>query len=152
MSTRPVAQRRVRRDNGDLRAITVAEVMNPGIVSCSQTATATEIARVMASCRVHCVAVIGASHDGDPHPQIWGIVSDLDLLRSVTEPESPDTARELAQQPVITVRPTTSVHEATEAMVRYGAHHIVVADPDLSTPLGILSTLDVAELLGQRRH
>jgi CBS domain-containing protein len=149
MSTGPVTRPRTRRDPGDLNTITVAEVMNPGIVSCSQTASATEIARVMASCRVHCVAVIGLSHDSDPQPRIWGIVSDLDVLRSVTDPASPATAQELAQQPVITVRPETTIYEAVEAMVRYGAHHIVVADPELHTPLGILSTLDVAEILGQ---
>lgn len=152
MKTGPVVPPRTRRDYSDLKAITVAEVMNPGIVSCSQTATATEIARVMASCRVHCLAVIGLSHAADSQPRIWGIVSDLDVLRSVTDPDSPSTAQELAQEPVITVRPTTTIHEAAEAMVRYGAHHIVVADPELHTPLGILSTLDIAEILGQRRH
>lgn len=135
----------------DLDEVTVAEVMHPGVVSCGQSAGPTDIARVMSSCRVHCVAVIGSSHDADPQPRIWGIVSDLDLLRAATEAGPAPTAADLAHQPVISVRPSMPLREAAEAMVRYGAHHVVVTDPDHHTPVGILSTLDVIEVLERVR-
>jgi CBS domain-containing protein len=130
-----------------LRTTAVRDVMHPGIVSCSQAATAAEIARIMASCRVHCVAVIGLSPDERHDPHIWGIVSDLDLLEAVTQAGKSATAATLAKQPVISVRATMSVHDAAKAMVEHGATHVVIVDPDRRTPLGILSTLDVAELL-----
>jgi signal-transduction protein with cAMP-binding, CBS, and nucleotidyltransferase domain len=130
-----------------LRATLVRDVMHPGIVSCSQAATAAEIARIMASRRVHCVAVMGLSQDQRHDPLIWGIVSDLNLLEAATDPGSSATAATLAGEPVISIRSTMSVHDAAKAMVQYGAAHVVVVDPERRTPLGILSTLDVAEVL-----
>ena len=78
---------------------------------------------------------------------IWGIVSDLDLLEAAIESNAPVTAATLAKQPVISVRSTMSVHDAAKTMVEYGANHVVVVDPDHRVPIGILSTIDVAELL-----
>lgn len=130
-----------------LRATLVSEVMHPGIVSCSHAATAAQIARIMASFRVHCVAVMGVSHDERQDPLIWGIVSDLDLLDAAIDAGSSATAATLAREPVISIRSTMSVYDAAKAMVQYGAAHVVVVDPERRTPLGVLSTLDVAEVL-----
>lgn len=131
-----------------LRTTLVRDVMHPGIVSCSQAATAPEIARIMASGRVHCVAVMGVAHDQQRDPLIWGIVSDLDLLDAATDAGRSATAADLAREPVISVRATMSVHDAAKAMVQYQATHVVVVDPEhRRTPLGILSTLDIAKLL-----
>lgn len=132
-----------------MRAATVRDVMHPGIVSCSGGATAAELARIMASCRVHSVAVLGLSKDESRSPRIWGIVSDLDVLAAAARPGEPATAADLASDPVITVRPTMAVTEAAETMVRYGAHHVIVVDPERHTPMGILSTLDIAEVLAR---
>jgi CBS domain-containing protein len=123
--------------------------MHPGIVSCSQAATAAEIARVMTSCKVHSVAVMGLSQDERKDPLIWGIVSDLDLLEAVTTPGKDATAASLARQPVIALRSTVSVHDAARAMVENGTSHVVVVDPDRRVPLGIVSTLDIAEVLAR---
>jgi CBS domain-containing protein len=40
----------------------VAAAMHRGIVSCEPDATLTEVARVMARHHIHCLAVIGVSH------------------------------------------------------------------------------------------
>jgi CBS domain-containing protein len=130
-----------------LRSVSVRDAMHPGIISCSQATTATEIARIMASQHVHCVAVISSSHDNRQEPMIWGIVSDLDLLEAAIQSSAPVTAATLARQPVISVRSSMSVHDAAKAMVEYGTNHVVVVDPDHRVPIGILSTIDVAELL-----
>jgi CBS domain-containing protein len=130
-----------------LRSILVKDVMHPGIVSCSQSATPAEIARIMASSRVHCVAVMGLSHDQGQDPLIWGIVSDIDLLDAATDPGRDATAGTLAREPVISIRSTMSLHDAAKAMAKYRAAHVVVVDDQHRNPLGILSTLDVAEVL-----
>lgn len=130
-----------------LRSVSVRDAMHPGIISCSQATTASEIARIMASQHVHCVAVISSSHHARQEPMIWGIISDLDLLEAAIESDAPVTAATLAKQPVISVRSTMSVHDATKAMVEYRANHVVVVDPDHRVPIGILSTIDVAALL-----
>jgi CBS domain-containing protein len=130
--------------------LTVRDVMHPGIVSCAGDTGAVEVARTMAGRSVHCVAVLGPAQDGSDAPRVWGIVSDLDVLSALTRPGPSATAAELASEPVITVRPTLALDEAAEAMVRYGAHHVVVADPERHTPVGVLSTLDVVAVLGGR--
>ena len=127
-----------------LDTTTVADLMHPGIVSCSQAASAADIARVMADCRVHCVAVIGLSKNDRGDAVIWGIVSDLDLLAATAAPGAHKTAADLAHQPVISIRPDRSARTAAEAMVTHGVQHLVVVDPERQTPVGILSTLDIA--------
>jgi len=104
------------------------------------------VARVMATHHVHCVAVVGISH-GKPECFVWGIISDLDLLAAGIREETETTARDLAAQPVITVRPSMPLREAGEAMVRNGVSHLVVIDGETGRPIGILSTLDVAGVL-----
>jgi CBS domain-containing protein len=134
-----------------LRTTLVGEAMHPGIVSCHRSATAAEIARAMARSRVHCVAVLSAPAEDPDQPYVWGIVSDLDLLGSAADPEGPGTAAELAGQPVVAVTPAMTVQEAAEAMVSNRVSHVVVLDGEQRTPVGVLSTLDVAELVARPR-
>ena len=125
---------------------TVSDAMHPGILSCEPDATASEVARLMAAHHVHCVAVVGISH-GEPECFVWGIVSDLDLVAAGIRDEQEPTARDLAAQPVITVRPDVPLREAAEAMVSNHVSHLVVTDAEAGRPIGILSTLDVAGVL-----
>jgi CBS domain-containing protein len=129
-----------------LEHATVSDAMHPGILSCEPDATATEVARMMASHHVHCVAVVGISHT-KPECYVWGIISDLDLVAAAIGDEPEPTARDLAAQPVITVRPTVPLRDAAETMLRNRVSHLVVTDAEAGRPMGILSTLDVAGVL-----
>ncbi len=71
-------------DEGDYRCpslarATVADAMCPGILECPADAPLRVLARITATRRVHCVAVIGTAKD-QGEPQVWGIVSDLDAV------------------------------------------------------------------------
>jgi CBS domain-containing protein len=121
--------------------------MHPGIVSCSDTASAREIAQIMSSCRVHSVVVVGVSSDERHDPVVRGMISDLDLLAAATDPDRPATAATLVRQPAVSVPSTASVHDAARTMVDGGVTHVVVVDSAARAPLGILSTLDIADLL-----
>ncbi len=149
MSSTPTIEPRDRSGGEQLHAVMIGDVMHPGIVSCSQSATATEIARMMTGYKVHAVAVMGVSRDEHEDPLIWGIVSDLDLLEAATTPGAMATAAMLARQPVIAMRSTMSVHEAARAMVENRTTHLVVVDSDRRVPLGIVSTLDIAGVLAR---
>jgi CBS domain-containing protein len=129
-----------------LEHATVSDAMHPGILSCEPDATATEVARLMAAHHVHCVAVVGISHE-KPECFVWGIISDLDLVAAGIRDEQEPTARDLADQPVITVRPNVPLRQAGEAMLKNGVSHLVVTDAEAGRPIGILSTLDVAGVL-----
>jgi CBS domain-containing protein len=129
-----------------LERATVAEAMHPGILSCEPDAPLTEVAKMMAAHHVHCVAVIGISHE-DPECFVWGIVSDRDLLRAGVSEDAPQSARALATQPLVVVEPGMPLREAAREMAAHGVSHVVVSDPVAHRPIGVLSTLDVAGVL-----
>lgn len=54
----------------------VGDALHPGILSCDPDATLTEVARLMASHHVHCIAVMGISHDGPGEELVWGTITD----------------------------------------------------------------------------
>ena len=54
------------------------------------------------------------------------------------------------RQPVISIRPTLSAREAAQAMVSNRTQHVVVVDPERVTPVGMLSSLDVARALADK--
>jgi CBS domain-containing protein len=126
---------------------TVGDAMHPGILSCDRDATLTEVARMMASHHVHCVAVTGLSQDQGPEPLVWGLISDLDLIEAGLAGGSEQTAGTSAQQPVFSVKPATAVRAAAQLMLAHGVGHLVVVDPETERPIGILSTLDIAGIL-----
>lgn len=130
-----------------LHHATVADAMHPGIVACSPDAGLTEVARLMATHHVHCVAVMAVSHDDGAERFVWGLISDLDLLRAGIHLGPDSSASALALEPIISVVPTTPLREAGELMLRHGVSHLVVVDPDTRRPTGVLSTLDIAGVL-----
>lgn len=130
-----------------LEHATVADAMHPGILSCDPDATLTDAARVMATHHVHCLAVIGISHQG-PEFAVWGILSDLDLLRAALGDRADTCAGTLAQEQVFSVTPATPLREAGELMLTHGVSHLVVVEAESERPVGILSTLDIAGVLG----
>jgi CBS domain-containing protein len=129
-----------------LERATVADAMHPGILTCEPDACVSEVAQMMATRHVHCIAVVGISH-GSPECYVWGIVSDLDLLSAGISGETGATARDLANQPVVTVSATMPLREAGGLMLQRGVSHLVVSDPETQRPTGIISTLDVAGIL-----
>jgi CBS domain-containing protein len=129
-----------------LEHATVADAMHPGILTCEPDADVSEVAQMMATHHVHCIVVLGVSF-GRPEHYVWGIVSDLDLLDAGIRAEPGATARDLANRPVISVKPTTPLREAGQLMLQHGVSHLVVSDAETHRPTGIISTLDVAGIL-----
>lgn len=130
-----------------LRNATVADAMHPGIVFCEPDASLTEVARLMATHHVHCIAVVGISHDEESECMVWGLISDRDLMRAGIGLGSGQSARALALEPVIGIRATMPLSQAVEAMLEQGVSHIIVIDPQTRRPAGVLSTLDVIGVL-----
>jgi CBS domain-containing protein len=129
-----------------LEHATVSDAMHPGILSCEPDASVSEVAKIMASHHVHCVAVVGISHE-QPECFVWGIVSDLELVRAGISDAADQTARALAKDPVIVVEPSMRLIDAAREMLGRHVSHVVVADPVAKRPIGVLSTLDIAGVL-----
>jgi CBS domain-containing protein len=130
-----------------LEHATVADAMHPGIISCQTDATVRDVARMMATHHVHCVAVMHPPQDDSTDPYVWGIISDLDLIGAGVSLGGGESAGALAQQPIITVKPTIALRDACELMLTHGVNHLVVIAPERLLPIGILSSLDVAGVL-----
>jgi CBS domain-containing protein len=120
---------------------TVADAMHPGVMTCDGDATITDIARMMASKHVHCIAVVSEES------RVRGIVSDLDIVRAGVADGGEQTAASIATGPVISVSPETPLREAALQMLTHRTPHVVVVDPATERPVGMLSTLDIAGIL-----
>jgi CBS domain-containing protein len=108
-------------------APTVADAMHPGILSCEPDATLSEVARMMAAHHVHCLAVIGVSHE-QPQCFVWSIVSDHDVLRAGIRDRAEATARTLASEPIVGADTTRPLREAGALMLNHRVSHLVVID------------------------
>jgi CBS domain-containing protein len=129
-----------------LEDATVADAMRPGIVSCPADASATKVARIMATHHVHCVLVMHTAYGESGQPYVWGIISDLDLMRAVLDRGETQTAGSMAGQPIISVKTTLPLTDACALMVKDHVSHLVVTDPETLAPIGVLSTTDVADI------
>ena len=118
---------------------TVGEAMTAGILTCSPVTPLRVVARMMTTHRVHAIVVFG--HEDSLLP--WGVLSDLDLVGAI---ESGATAGAVAASPIVTVTPGESLQQAAWLMREHSTTHlIVVADESSPLPIGVLSTLDVAQ-------
>jgi CBS domain-containing protein len=101
---------------------------------------------MMATHHVHCLAVVGISCE-EPPCGVWSVISDLDLVRAGIADVEPPSARDIAQQPLVTVEPSMPLREAGELMLTHGISHLVVLQPESQRPIGILSTADIAGIV-----
>jgi CBS domain-containing protein len=129
-----------------LQDATVSDAMHPGILACEPDASLQEVAQMMATHHVHCLAVVGISHE-EPPCGVWSVISDLDLVRAGVAGQEPPSARAIAQQPLLTVEPSMPLREAGELMLAHGISHLVVLQPETQRPIGILSTADIAGVI-----
>lgn len=121
---------------------TVVDAMRVGVVSCPPETSIREVARIMATYRIHCVLV----SDVEGH-QPWGVVSDLDIVAGAGANIDKLTAREVASTEVVTIAPDDTMLLAAQLMAERKAAHLVVVQPHSGQPVGVLSTLDLAGVL-----
>jgi CBS domain-containing protein len=130
-----------------LYRVSVGEAMHRGVLAVPLTAPLSQVAAEMAKHRVHCIVAFGERDDGSTG-RVWGLVSDLELTRiACTEGLQGRTAGGSATTEVVTVAPADTVHHAAELMAEHGVSHVIVVDPLMDRPVGVLSTLDVAAVL-----
>lgn len=128
-------------------AARVADAMHRGVVTCSRTTSLVTVARLMAANDVHCVVVVAQRLDGST--KVCGVVSDRDVLLTAVRGElSEAKASGSARTEPLTVLADDPLLDAAELMAEHGATHVVVVDASLE-PIGMLSTLDVAAVVGR---
>ncbi len=123
---------------------TVADAMSPGVISCPPETPLRVVARMMATFNVHSVFVFEHQDEDDENPQLWAIVSDLDLVAASRLDLDARTAGASAVTPIVAVPADAPIQDAAELMALNGVAHLAVLDPVAKRPVGVISTLDIA--------
>ena len=120
------------------RNATVADVMTPGMIHCAPETPLETVAELMATRRVHAVAVggIAANH------LVWGVIDSLDLVRALRDPEHHAFAEAISRQPAVSIEAGADLADAVALMDERSVAHLVVVDRE--RPVGVISTLDIA--------
>lgn len=132
----------------DIEQLQVADAMHRGLVTCSRETSLVTVAHMMAAQRIHWVAIVATMPDNEV--KLCGVVSDRDVLAAAVSGDiRDDTAEGCAATEVVTVTPSDSLLSAAELMHDHGVTHAVVVVPGTNVPVGILSALDVAAVVGR---
>jgi CBS domain-containing protein len=100
---------------------------------------------MMATHGVHAIFVF--EHSDDEDPQLWAVVSDLDLVAATRLDLDTLTAGATAVTPLVSVATDCPISEAGSLMAQYGIAHLAVTDPVSRRPIGVISTLDIARAI-----
>jgi len=130
-----------------LAGATVADAMTSGVISCAPETPLRTVARIMAEQRVHAVYVFDYGHEDDETVELWGIVSDLDVVAAAVEYLDARTAGESSVTPLVVVHSDDALDHAAALMAENDASHLAVLDPCTERPVGVLSTLDIARVV-----
>ena len=112
--------------------------MTPGIITCAPETSLKMVAELMATHRVHAVAVGGTAADH----LVWGVIDSLDLVRALRDPDALGFAEAISRQPALAIEPEAALSEAARLMDEGNVAHLVVVDGE--RPVGVISTLDIA--------
>ena len=128
-------------------AATVGDAMSHGVISCAPETPLRVVARMMATYGVHAIFVFEHADEDDEAPQLWAVVSDLDLVAATQLDLDTLTAGATAVTPLVNVAADSSLAEAGSLMAQYGIAHLAVTDPRTRRPIGVISTLDIARAI-----
>ena len=123
-----------------LEHVRVRDCMHTGILGCEADAPLGEVAGMMATHRVHAVAV-NSEETGRP----VGVISDLDVVSAIVSGEDLPAARLTATEP-LAVSAEDSLSHAAQLMAEHEVAHLVVLDRASGYPIGVLSTIDIASV------
>ena len=124
---------------------TVGDAMSRGVISVPPETPLRVVARMMATFRVHAIFVFEHTDEDDEAPRLWAVVSDLDLVAAAQRDLDHQTAGATAVTPLVTVATNRPMAEAAGLMARHGIAHLAVTDPATRRPIGVISTLDIAQ-------
>ena len=129
--------------NRGLGSVRVEEAMHPGLISCRANASVGAVARVLAGHRIHAVVL----EDGEGG---WKVVTDLDLAGAIADRELADTsAAAISKTTPVFVDPDETLERAVEILAERGAHQLVVLGRSSHRPVGVVSTLDIANVFAE---
>lgn len=133
----------------DLANWRVADAMSSPIRAVEGSMDLASAAREMVAGRIHALAVLGAAGGGEgDEPPIVGVLTDLDLVAALDGGDPLRPVVEVAGPPAHSIPAGATLATAAHDMRTLGAHHLIVVANDSGRPVGVISTLDIAQALG----
>ena len=135
------------RSRAPFETLKVGDVMHPGVVTCPPDTSLPAVAALMSMHGIHSVFVFDEESDHGGADAFVGIVSDLDLVAAAWAGFDSRTAAQSAVTPIITVTAEDPLQYAAELMVENSLSHLCVVHPRTATPMGVISTIDIARVV-----
>jgi CBS-domain-containing membrane protein len=129
-----------------LQRALVRDAMRPLVLTCDPATPMITVAQRLAAERVHALVLL--ADGGERQPEC--LVTDADVVRCATRLEEL-TAEEAATGCLLEASPDDRLADLVQRMAEHPASHALVTDPATRRPLGVVSTLDVAGILGWGR-
>ena len=142
---RPRPARPARSDHR-LSHVVARQVMHPGVVALTPSASIVEFAAALAQHHIHAVVVSGIRTDRETEHLVWGFATDRDLLHALARGAHDVVVADLAGTEALCVDPDDPLDLVAGQLVSHGVHHAVVDRPG-ELPAGIVSTLDILEVV-----
>lgn len=130
-----------------LRTFTARGVMHSPVAAVDPSADLADLAALMSTLRIHCVVVDGITRDARGEHLVWGVVTDLDLVRAALDDVPGITAGQIAATEAICVDAEADLESVAAILVANEASHVLVVEDE--RPVGVVSTFDVAGVLGR---
>jgi CBS domain-containing protein len=130
----------------------VGDAMRPRVLTCDPETLLVTVAQQMATEHVHAIVVLleTVDPDGEINRRPWAVVTDHDVMRSAAVIAG-RTAGDVATGEVLLTQPDERLPDVAQRMLEHGTSHAVVVEPRTGRPVGVLSTLDIAGILGWGR-
>ncbi len=125
----------------------VRDAMRPLVLTCDPATPMITVAQRLAADRVHALVVLA---DGGLPRRPRCLVTDRDVLRCADRLEEL-TAAQAATGRLLEAAPDDRLADVARRMTERAASHALVLDPETGRPVGVVSTLDVAAVLGWGR-
>jgi CBS domain-containing protein len=119
----------------------VRDAMRIGVVTCRPETSLRDVARMMASYKIHSV-VVG---EGESGPS--GIVSAIDIATAASSDLFEASARDVATTNLITVPANETLEQAARLMSKHGVTHLLALEPETGRPVGVISASGLAAVL-----
>ena len=124
-----------------LTGVTVLDAMSPGVVWCRPDDGVAKLASIMVAHGVHAVVLARGDRTGPL------IVTDLELVRAALERADVHVA-EIAREPLASLPADAPLDRAVAMMAERYVAHLLATDPVSGDPAGIISSFDVAAVVG----
>lgn len=125
--------------------LTIRDVMHAGVLTCGPDGDLTDLAKTMVTHGIHAV-VIERTNDSGPM-----FVTGLELIRAALQPTDNARAGDLTRDPAPSLPADAPLRQAVAKMGDLGIAHVLALEPASGVPCGVISSFDVAAVLGGDR-